>query len=83
MLKHRRPKKLKKIICIRNRNEDVLYNGQKLVIGEIYDGFFWKDGSGDKWCFIKNFDHSFATHWWFITLAEYRNGRINQILKDE
>jgi hypothetical protein len=73
-----------KLVCIRNRDidgsipwtrNDVYY---KLKVGKIYDGHFHTNDRG-KWAYLDEFNHSFAAHWWFIPLDQWRENKLEQL----
>ncbi len=74
-----------KVVCIKNQDggsvpwtrEGHYYN---LEVGKIYEGEFLVDNRGSKLILIKELNYKFCTPWWFVTLEEWREKQLEQIL---
>lgn len=73
-----------KLVCIKNRDDGggVPWTKEnhyhKLKVGVIYEGDFITDSRG-RWVYIQEFNHKFATPWWFVTLEEWREKQLKEL----
>ena len=73
-----------KVVCTKTPNDLDMSRAwmkrfPKLNVGQVYEGNIIIDVRGAKWMHIVELDFKFPQYWWFESLEEHRQKKLNEL----